>query len=502
MVVITEECEEEDPPGLRLVRDGFVPTAKQQTLLDECLKEYGDVLCPETGSTREIWLEIHTGDSEPVRSHPYRIPPRWKAEVKGQVDELQKKGIIRPSVSPWSSSVVTVGKKDGGVRICLDFRAVNAITQPDPYQMPLIEEILDTLAEAKFISKIDLNKGFHQIPISDCDIPKTAFCTPWGKYEFTMMPFGLRNGPAVFQRLMDKILHKDQDISRVYIDDIAVFSSTWEEHCTHVARVLGRLRKAGLTANVKKCQWGQQECEFLGHIVGNGRITPAELKVKAVREFQQPLTKKQVRQFLGLTGYYRRFVPNYAEHSYALTEATRKSAPERVEFCGKMKEEFLYLRDALCAIPCLTLPTVTDEFVLQTDASGIGLGAVLSVRRDGEELPVAFYSRKLQPRERKYCATELEGLAVVDAVRHFDAYLVTHPFLVETDHRALEFLNTANHTNGRLARWAMRLEPFTFKIRYRAGNLNCNADALSRLIEEDSSTRTFGQQEEGGDVMW
>ena len=276
------------------------------------------------------------------------------------------------------------------------------------------------------------------------------------------MPFGLRNGPAVFQRLMDRILHSDKDMSQVYIDDIAVFSLSWEEHCTHIARVLDRLRKAGLTANVGKCQWGQIRCEFLGHVVGNGILSPAEGKIAAVRSFAVPTTKKQIRQFLGLTGYYRRF---------ELTETTRKSAPERLVWNDSMYAEYYYLN---------------DQFVLQTDASGVGLGAVLSVTRDGEELPVAFYSRKLQPRERKYSATELEGLAVVAAVTHFDAYLITHAFIVETDHKALVFLNSAQHANGRLARWAMRLQPYMFEIRYRPGPANDNADSLSRLFEEDS----------------
>ena len=193
---------------------------QQQAKLEEVVKQNSDVLNSVPGKTEVLRLSINTGSAEPVRSHPYRIPPKWKEEVKGQIDKLLELGIIRPSTSPWSSSVVTVKKKDGGVRICVDYRAVNQVTLPDPYLMPLIEEILDNLASAKFISKIDLTKGFHQIPIQEEDIPKTAFCTPWGKFEFSVMPFGLRNGPAVFQRLMDRLLHDDLEFARVYIDDI------------------------------------------------------------------------------------------------------------------------------------------------------------------------------------------------------------------------------------------------------------------------------------------
>ena len=267
------------------------------------------------------------------------------------------------------------------------FRAVNAITAPDPYQMPLIEEILDLLASAKFISKIDLNKGFHQIPVTCSDMAKTAFCTPWGKFEFKVMPFGLRNGPAEFQRLMDQVLQQDGDRSVVYSDDIAIFSSSWEEHCQDISKVLSRLKGAGLTANTSKCRWAQTHCEFLGHLVGEGMVSPADLKVQAVRQFAQPVTKKNVRQFLGLTGYYRRFVPEYATHSFNLTETTRKSAPERVAWNEALEEEFVYLKNCICSAPCLTLPVVSDVFVLQTDASGVGVGAVLSVLRDGLEYP-------------------------------------------------------------------------------------------------------------------
>ena len=481
-----EESDSEAPQGLRLVRSDFVPSKVEQDKLDKVLREYSDVLSENPGRTEAMTMSIRTGDHEPVRSHPYRIPPRWKDEVKEQVDQLLRLGIIKPSESPWSSSVVTVRKKDGGVRICIDFRAVNSITVPDPYQMPLIEEILDMLASARFISKVDLNKGFHQIPIDPVDMEKTAFCTPWGKFQFCVMPFGLRNGPAVFQRMMDNLLHRDKEVAQVYIDDIAIFSASWDEYCRHIVRVLERLRKAGLTANVGKCQWGQTECEFLGHIVGKGKVKPAELKVKAVRAFQPPQTKKQVRQFLGLTGYYRRFIQNFAEHSFHLTEATRKSSPDRVVLSDSLCDEFHFLQDALCVLPSLTLPVPKDNFLLQTDASAVGLGAVLSVIRGDEELPVAFFSRKLQPRERRYGATELEGLAVVSAVNHFEAYLLPHPFVIETDHKALVFLSSAKHQNGRLAGWALALQPYTFQIRYRPGPLNTNADVLSRLYEEDT----------------
>ena len=253
--IVEEECVNESPPGLTNGRYNFVPSDSQQKLLDETLKKYEDVLSPDPGRTDVLKLAINTGSNQPVRNHPYRIPPRWKDEVRGELDKLLALGIIKPSDSPWSLSIVTVGKKDGGVRICIDFRAVNGITQPDPYQMPLIEEILEALASARFISKIDLKKGFYQIPIDPCDQPKMGFCSPWVKFEFQVMPFGLRNGPAVFQRMMDRILHQDQDVSQVYIDDIAVYSSNWEDHCVHIGRVLDRLRGAGLTANVRKCQW-------------------------------------------------------------------------------------------------------------------------------------------------------------------------------------------------------------------------------------------------------
>ena len=500
--VLEEDGECQTPPRLKLARENFEPTPRQEKLLQAVLEDFSDVLTSKPGKTDLAVFSINTGDHDPVSGPHWRIPPKWVEEVKKQVDDLLAMGIIVPSVSPWASSVVTVKKKDGGIRICVDYRALNNCTQPDPYMMPLIEQILETLATAKFISKIDLNKGFHQIPVNPDDQVKTAFITPWGKFHFVVMPFGVRNGPATFQRLMDGLLHQDLDISRVYIDDIAVFSSSWEAHCRDLARVFSRLRQAGLTANLSKCQFGQTTCEFLGHLVGNGKVSPAALKVKAVQDFIFPRSKRQVRQFLGLTGYYRKFIPKYSEHSFQLTEATRKLAPDRVKQTAALLEEFAYLKQQLCLMPLLTLPVPSDSFVLQTDASGVGLGAVLNVTRENELHPVAFHSRKLQPREQRYSASELECLAVVDAVNHFGCYLIPQQFLVETDHKALTYLMSAKHQNGRLARWALQLQPYTFSIRYRAGKENVNADVLSRMWEEEDVALPLLHplNEGGGDV--
>ncbi len=277
-----------------------------------------------------VTMCIETGNSAPVRSKPYFIVPKWFEPLRKEVDSLLQAGIIQRSESPWSSPIVTVAKPNGSVRLCVDYRALNALTQPDPYQMPLIEHILDTLASAQYLSKLDLNKGFHQVQIRVEDRQKTAFASPWGKFEYTRMPFGVRNGPAIFQRLADLVLVGCEDCSRVYIDDIIVFSQSWDYHCEHLKRVLYKLREAGLTANCNKCEWGQRYCTFLGHVVGNGQVTPADCKVAAIKQFKQPKTKRHVKQFLGLTGYYRRFVEHYADHTQHLREAISQVAPDNV----------------------------------------------------------------------------------------------------------------------------------------------------------------------------
>ena len=390
---------------LVLSDDGVPLSTQKQQMLTEVLNRHQEILCMEPGCTTDISMFITMDDDSPISLKPYTTPPRWKAALMAEIEKLKSRGIIVETSTSWSSPIVTVLKKDGSLRMCVDYRAVNAKTRPDPYQMPRVEEILEALTEARYISKIDLNKGYYQIPIQSTDQPKTAFCSQWGKFMFTRMPFSLKNAPAVFQRLMDRVLHQCKAYSVVYTDDIAIHSRTWEEHCTHIDLVLSVLKAAGLTANKDKCAWGKHYCEFLGHVVGQGKILPAQCKVYAMQNFVQPRKKKDIRRFLGLSGYYRKFIQDYASRTFNLTEATRKSMPDKVVWTDEMLQEFRDIKSSLCSIPSLTLPTPQDVFVLQTDASQTGIGAVLNVIRKDEELPIAFYSRKLKPRERRYAAT-------------------------------------------------------------------------------------------------
>lgn len=303
------------------------------------------------------------------------------------------------------------------------------------------------------------------------------------------------------------VLEKLDDVSNSYIDDIIVFSNTWEEHLQHLRQVLERLRKHGLTAKPAKCEWGAASLIYLGYMVGQGKVSVPEARVVALRNFQKPVTKSDLRAFLGTVGYYRRFIPDFAQHAYPLTEATKKAAPNIVVWSDIMYVAFCFLCNVLSDASVVVIPCSSDEFLLQTDASGKGIGAVLSVKRNGQELPVGYYSKKLTPAEQKYSATELECLAVVRAIDHFAVYLSGRAFTVVTDHKALEYLQSSRHLNGRLTRWALQLQHYNFSIRYRPGKSHQNADGLSRQRWEEMSNESrqgpdeaVRAQEEGGDV--
>ncbi len=310
---------------------------------------------------------------------------------------------------------------------------------------------------------------------------KTAFTTPFGLYEFNVMPFGLHNAPATFQRLMDIVLQEARTFAQAYMDDIIVFSNDWTEHLTHLRSAFGCLQQAGLTLQLPKCQFGLDRVYYLGHIIGGGELQPDPKKLEAVAHFKKPETKKEVNAFVGLASYYRKFVPDFASIATPLTDLLKKKQPERVVWTQQCEEAFTLLKEKLVHPPVLKVPDVHKPFTLQTDASDVGLGAVLNqMDDDGEEHPVAYASRKLKPRETRYSTIEKECLAIVWAIKFFETYLYGQEFTLFTDHNPLTWLHTMKNSNSRLTRWALALQDAKFKIHHRPGSQHKNADGLSR----------------------
>ena len=454
---------------------------QQQQQLQELMEEFPAIFRETPGRTTLTEHEIHVGDAAPIRQKPYRVPYSQRDVVKRELEEMMAAGVIQPSTSPWASPIVLVEKKDGGVRFCVDFRKLNQVAKFDAYPMPRIEEMFEKIGSATVISTLDLAKGYWQIPMAPDSQEKTAFVTPFGLFEFTVMPFGLHSAPATFQRTMNHVLRECQDIAGAYIDDVVIFSHGWGEHLEHLREVFSQLQLAGLTVKLKKCQFGQEKVHYLGHVIGGGEVQPEPVKVRAVKEYPIPATKKDVRAFLGLVGYYRRFIPQFASIAAPLSDLTRKAKSQNVEWGAAQQTAFQHLKDVLIDTPVLRVADPTKPYILQTDASERGLGAVLSqVDRRGEEHPVAFASRKLLPREMNYSTIEKECLAIVWALKFFNTYLYGQVFTIETDHQPLSWLHRMKSSNARLTRWALAIQPYQFEIKHRRGQENGNADGLSR----------------------
>lgn len=485
-VVTREECvmrttvvieEEEEVMPVRLVNrsNQFVDTE-----LQSLLAMFADVLDASPGLTEVCRMMIDVQNATPIQQAPYRVPDRLKPKVQEEIGRLLEGAIIRPSTSPWSSPLVPVVKPDQSIRLCVDYRRLNGVTVGDPYYMPTLEEIVERVGSCTVLSKLDLSKGYYQVGMDVSAKDKTAFVCPYGKFEFERMPFGLRNAPSVFQRLMDTVLAPCFMFGAPYLDDILVFSKDWSSHLSHLETVMGQLRKHGLTAKPTKCVWGMANVEYLGHLVGSGTLAVPEMRVTAMRNYIRPVSKKDLRAFLGSVGYFRRFIPGFANYSSLLTPAICQSAPGRVLWSEPMLEAFRKLKFILCDVSMLHVPLQDDIFNLETDASGLGLGAVLNVVREEQSLPVAYFSRQLRGPEQRYSATELEGLALYEAIRHFAHYLYGHTFMVYTDHKALVAFRSSTILNKRLYNWTLRLTDYDFTVVYKAGRDNGGADGLSR----------------------
>ncbi|XP_071944659.1 uncharacterized protein [Antedon mediterranea] len=450
--------------------------------LAEVFSEFDSVLQDKPGKTTVIKhdIEMNLG-VHPVRLRAYPIPQAKLGKVKEEIESMLELGVIEESHSPWSSPYIMVPKPDGTARFCVNYKKVNSLSKFDAYPMPRIDEIIGRVGPAKFITKLDLCKGYWQVPLTERSKPYTAFSTPMGLYQFKYLPFGLHGAPATFQRMMDQLLRKKESYAAAYMDDLVIFSPDWESHIHHLRDIFQTLKQANLTVKPAKCSFAHSKVHYLGYVVGEGMIRPQKTKVEAVVQWEKPKTKKDVKSFLGLTGYYRKFIPNYADIAAPLTDLTGKKHPDKIKWTPECEDALVKLKQALCSDPVLRNPDFNAEFILQTDASDRGLGAVLSqLGPDGTDHPVLYLSRKMFPREQNYATIEKECLAIKWAVESLRYYLLGRKFKIVTDHQPLKWLVEMKETNKRLTRWSLDLQPYCFTVVHRRGISNGNADGLSR----------------------
>ncbi|KAL0537039.1 hypothetical protein IC582_026007 [Cucumis melo] len=432
----------------------------------------------------EFAIELEPG-TVPISRAPYRMAPAELKELKVQLQELLDKGFIRPSVSPWGAQVLFVKKKDGSMRLCIDYRELNKVTVKNRYPLPRIDDLFDQLQGATVFSKIDLRSGYHQLRIKEGDVPKTAFRSRYGHYEFIVMSFGLTNAPAVFMDLMNRVFREFLDtFVIVFIDDILIYSKTEAEHEEHLRMVLQTLRDNKLYAKFSKCEFWLKQVSFLGHVVSKAGVSVDPAKIEAVTGWTRPSTVSEVRSFLGLADYYRRFVENFSRIATPLTQLTRKGAP--FVWSKACEDSFQNLKQKLVTAPVLTVPDGSGSFVTYSDASKKGLGCVLM--QQGKV--VAYPSRQLKSHEQNYPTHDLELAAVVFALKIWRHYLYGEKIQIFTDHKSLKYFFTQKELNMRQRRWLELVKDYDCEILYHPGKANVVADALSRKVSHSAALIT------------
>lgn len=435
--------------------------------------------------TNQIKHRISTTDEIPTHAKMYRYPQEQKNELKRQINSLLDQGIIQPSFSPWASPIWIVPKKLDASgqrkwRMVIDYRSLNEKTIGDRYPIPNIDDLLDKLGKCNYFTTLDLASGFHQIEMDPDSIQKTAFnFGTEGHYEFLRMPFGLKNAPATFQRAMNNVLIGLNNVV-VYLDDILIFSTSLQEHLENIRNVFKRLKEFNLKVQLDKSEFLKRETAYLGHIITPDGIKPNPDKIKAIKNYPIPKSTKQIKGFLGLTGYYRKFIKDYARIAKPMTLYLKKDSKIDLNNSDYQKS-FETLKTVLINEPILKYPDYEKPFILTTDASNYSLGAVLSQGKIGSDLPIGYASRTLNNAEQHYSTTEKELLAIIWSTKYFRPYLYGRRFTIVTDHKPLQWLFSMKEPNSKLVRWRLKLEEFEYDIVYKKGTLNSNADALSRI---------------------
>jgi hypothetical protein len=457
-------------------------TPEEKEQVRGLLHEFRDIFSRnefDIGETNLGEHAIDTGDAKPIRQPLRRHPQQLLQDIDTQVQKMVEAGIVEKSASPWASNLVMVRKKDGSYRMCVDMRGVNTVTRKDAYPLPRIDACLDALTGSKFYSTFDLTSGYFQVRMSSADADKTSFITRAGSFRFRRMTMGLCNAGSTFSRIMQIAMQGlNFSICLCYLDDVIVFAKDVATHIERLRMVFQRLREAGLKLKPSKCHLIKEEVGFLGHVVSAAGVATDERKVKAVREWPVPRNVHELRAFIGLCSYYRRYIAMFSVVCAPLHALTGKNV--RFVWSEACDEAFQQLKDLMTSAPILAMPTDEDPYTLDVDASGFGIGAVLSQCQQGEERVICYASRSLSKAERNYCCTRRELLAVVYLVKYFRPYLLGRKFLIRTDHSALTWLRKTPEPIGQQARWCEILEEFDFDIHHRPGKVHGNADALSR----------------------
>jgi transposase InsO family protein len=478
-----EDIESNSSVSLKDLTIGEDLTPDQHQQLVELLKRNTDIFAKhdfDIGRTNLMKAKIETGNSYPVRKKPYRTPFAYREEVKEQIDEMLKAKLISPSNSSWAAPILCVPKKDGGVRICCDYRGLNQVIRTFYWPLPNVDDIFSCLNGARYFSSLDFLKGYWQIPLEKHSKEKAAFVCEEGLFEPETLTFGISTAPSIFQECMSRLLNGANDHACSYLDDILVFSKTFEEHLVHLQDIFDRIRNAKFKLKKSKCDFVKKEILYLGHTISKEGIRPDPEKTKLIQNLKPPSSVKETRSFIGLTSYYRRFIPEYAKIAKPLTELTRKHA--NFEWNRTRQESFEKLKEALQSPPILKIPEIGKPFQLFTDASHSTIGALLTQIEDDTYKPVYYLSHQLSKSQLNWPVIEKECYAIVFAIQKFQTYLVGLPEVqIFSDHNPLKFIDSANNKNAKLQRWAIKISALGGKINFIKGAKNCQADWLSRL---------------------